>query len=167
MTLESCENNVRISETYFTKGSWHDSASLVKTMLLLGNSDPSGHNFTYVTTVETFCRKYRLSSQIKCVTTHKQFLETNLMMLQAQMHPQIAFQKLVLSGVVIIRPEYDIDGLGQDCSISSALAMEILQSCTMPSILCMPLPEQMQHIEPNFIYSYDCIVDFSWVFHYV
>ena len=26
----------------------------------------------------------------------------------------------------------DIDGLVQDCSISSALAMEILQSCTKP-----------------------------------
>ena len=26
-----------------------------------------------------------------------------------------------------------IDGLVQDCSISSALAMEILQSCTKPS----------------------------------
>ena len=29
---------------------------------------------------------------------------------------------------------YYIDGLVQDCSISSALAMEILQSCTKPSI---------------------------------
>ena len=28
----------------------------------------------------------------------------------------------------------DIDGLVQDCSISSALAMEMLQSCTKPSI---------------------------------
>ena len=28
---------------------------------------------------------------------------------------------------------YHIDGLMQDCSISSALAMEILQSCTKPS----------------------------------
>ena len=32
---------------------------------------------------------------------------------------------------------HDIDGLVQDCSISSALAMEILQSCTKPSILTM------------------------------
>ena len=32
-----------------------------------------------------------------------------------------------------------IDGLGQDCSISNALAMEILQSCTKPSI-CFQLP---------------------------
>ena len=31
--------------------------------------------------------------------------------------------------------EYHIDGLVQDCSISSALAMEILQSCTKPLIL--------------------------------
>ena len=30
-----------------------------------------------------------------------------------------------------------IDGLMQDCSISSALAMEILQSCTKPSIFGM------------------------------
>ena len=30
--------------------------------------------------------------------------------------------------------EADIDGLAQDRSISSALAMEILQSCTKPSI---------------------------------
>ena len=29
-----------------------------------------------------------------------------------------------------------IDGLVQDCIISSALAMEILQSCTKPSIYC-------------------------------
>ena len=28
----------------------------------------------------------------------------------------------------------DIDGLVQDCSNSSALAMELLQSCTEPSI---------------------------------
>ena len=28
----------------------------------------------------------------------------------------------------------DIDGLVQDCSISSVLAMEILQSCTKPLI---------------------------------
>ena len=29
---------------------------------------------------------------------------------------------------------FDIDGLAQDCSNSSALAMELLQSCTKPSI---------------------------------
>ena len=32
---------------------------------------------------------------------------------------------------------YHIDGLVQDCSISSAFAMEILQSCTKPSISYM------------------------------
>ena len=31
-----------------------------------------------------------------------------------------------------------IDGFVQDCSISSALAMEILQSCTKP-LICLPL----------------------------
>ena len=31
-----------------------------------------------------------------------------------------------------------VDGLVQDCSISSALAMEILQSCTKPS-KCVPI----------------------------
>ena len=33
----------------------------------------------------------------------------------------------------------NIDGLGQDCSNSSALAMELLQSCTKPSILSLML----------------------------
>ena len=33
-----------------------------------------------------------------------------------------------------------IDGLVQDCSNSSALAMELLQSCTKPSILSLPQP---------------------------
>ena len=31
---------------------------------------------------------------------------------------------------------HDIDGLAQDCSISIANAMEILQSCTKPSMSC-------------------------------
>ena len=31
--------------------------------------------------------------------------------------------------------DYHVDGLLQDCSISSALAMEILQSCTKPLVL--------------------------------
>ena len=30
--------------------------------------------------------------------------------------------------------DYNIDGLVQDCSISSALAMKLLQSCTKPSV---------------------------------
>ena len=33
----------------------------------------------------------------------------------------------------VTNPVHQIDGLVQDCSISSALAMEILQSCTKPS----------------------------------
>ena len=32
------------------------------------------------------------------------------------------------------KPLHYIDSLVQDCSISSALAMEILQSCTKPQI---------------------------------
>ena len=32
-----------------------------------------------------------------------------------------------------------MDGLVQDCSNSSALAMELLQSCTKPLILCWPI----------------------------
>ena len=32
-----------------------------------------------------------------------------------------------------------IDGLVQDCSNSSALAMELLQSCTKHSVYCMPI----------------------------
>ena len=38
--------------------------------------------------------------------------------------------------VVIIR---HVDGLVQDCSNSSALAMELLQSCTKPSMSCIQL----------------------------
>ena len=33
-----------------------------------------------------------------------------------------------------------IDGLVQDCSNSSALAMELLQSCAKPSICTNPCP---------------------------
>ena len=40
------------------------------------------------------------------------------------------------SVVSIILPNIHIDGLVQDCSNSSALAMELLQSCTRPSISC-------------------------------
>ena len=38
------------------------------------------------------------------------------------------------SNVQRVYSNYSIDGLMQDCGISSALAMEILQSCTMPLI---------------------------------
>ena len=37
------------------------------------------------------------------------------------------------------RIRYDIDGLMQNCSISNALALEILQSCTKPRMLCIRL----------------------------
>ena len=36
--------------------------------------------------------------------------------------------------MVMVYFRADIDDLMQDCSISSALAMEMLQSCTKPSI---------------------------------
>ena len=36
---------------------------------------------------------------------------------------------------VILIVIHDIDGLMQDCGNSSAFAMELLQSCTKPSIL--------------------------------
>ena len=42
--------------------------------------------------------------------------------------------------------QHDIDGLVQDCSISSALAMEILQSCTKPSI-CIVWKEDIHTVK--------------------
>ena len=42
-----------------------------------------------------------------------------------------------------------IDGLVQDCSNSSALAVELLQSCTKPSI-CISQP---QFVEQNCLYK--------------
>ena len=42
---------------------------------------------------------------------------------------------LLLISSNLIQVMHHIDGLVQDCSISSALAMELLQSCTKPSIL--------------------------------
>ena len=43
----------------------------------------------------------------------------------------------------------DIDGLVQDCSNSSALAMELLQSCTKPSICHSQV--QLDHVIPKLI----------------
>ena len=37
----------------------------------------------------------------------------------------------------IAKATHNIDGLVQDCSNSSVLAMELLQSCTKPSIFCV------------------------------
>ena len=45
--------------------------------------------------------------------------------------PLVCLSYLVMGHVV---RSHDIDGLVQDCSNSSALAMELLQSCTKPSI---------------------------------
>ena len=41
-----------------------------------------------------------------------------------------------MTGIEILGKKkiYHIDGLAQDCSNSSALAMELLQSCAKPSI---------------------------------
>ena len=43
----------------------------------------------------------------------------------------------------VMKPVYtlNIDGLVQDCSISSSLAMEVLQSCTKWSILSVWLDD--------------------------
>ena len=49
-----------------------------------------------------------------------------------------------------------IDGLVQDCSISSVLAMEILQSCTKPSI------SYMSHYEPIKDTSYLALMGKLW-----
>ena len=38
----------------------------------------------------------------------------------------------------MFQTHHEIDGLVQDCSNSSALAMELLQSCTKPSELRYP-----------------------------
>ena len=48
-----------------------------------------------------------------------------------------------------------IDGLVQDCSISSALAMEILQPCAKPSISSRPL----------YIYKYTYVHDNKYVLY--
>ena len=62
------------------------------------------------------------------------------------------------------------DGLVQDCSNSSALAMELLQSCTKPSIYSQDrysncLPEHfcdMSHMEHYYIYTTDWTKTVSW-----
>ena len=53
--------------------------------------------------------------------------------------------------------EHYIDGLVQDCSIASALAMEILQSCTKPSIyrLCIIILRTfLQSLAENMIHEW-------------
>ena len=51
---------------------------------------------------------------------------------------------IVCQGCFISAVPY-IDGLVQDCSISSALALEILQSCTKPSISYMIIGKMEQY----------------------
>ena len=51
--------------------------------------------------------------------------------------------------------EHYIDGLVQDCSISSALAMDILQSCTKPSIYRLCIIILRTWITPIFGWKYD------------
>ena len=46
----------------------------------------------------------------------------------------------------------DIDGLVQDCSISSALAMEILQSCTKPSMCTCQPGKKLLYMNTVYIY---------------
>ena len=53
--------------------------------------------------------------------------------------------RLVQSNMKVI---FHIDGLVQDCSDSSVLAMELLQSCTKPSI-CNPCCNRAENGEIN------------------
>ena len=48
--------------------------------------------------------------------------------------------------------QHYIDGLVQDGSNSSALAIELLQSCTKPSIWCLQYPSQTE-IFQSIVYS--------------
>ena len=64
----------------------------------------------------------------------------------------------MLTAYVVYMPHFlsnHIDGLMQDCSISSALAMEILQFCTKPSI-CAAFP-WMEEIKYLAICNHCCI----------
>ena len=51
------------------------------------------------------------------------------------------FQVNICCKMVVSRPRYYINGLVQDCSISIANALEILQPCTKPSRYCVQLQE--------------------------
>ena len=67
---------------------------------------------------------------------HDQSSPINFARLKRSQNVIYTFRKKALGYRVIhfINREYDVKGLMQDCSISSALAMEILQSCTKPSM---------------------------------
>ena len=55
---------------------------------------------------------------------------------------------IFVMGITVPRKGHHIDDLVQDCSNSSALAMELLQSCNKPSILNSPI-----HFQPCFTSS--------------
>ena len=55
-----------------------------------------------------------------------------------------------------------IDGLVQDCSNSSALAMELLQSCTEPLIYYLGFWMHSAYIEMIDIMSYKVLVMLLW-----
>ena len=54
----------------------------------------------------------------------------------------------MLYDVIVLHIISYFDGVVQDCSISSVLAMEILQSCTKPSILLDHFVKRFDQIHP-------------------
>ena len=56
--------------------------------------------------------------------------------------------------------QFDINGLAQDCSISSALAMEILHSCLNPSVLLLCSLTHMWYIIDS-----TCSQQIDFIFH--
>ena len=48
-----------------------------------------------------------------------------------------------------------MDGLVQDCSISSLLAIEILQSCTEPHLIKMDINSMWWTVLKKYEYEYD------------
>ena len=59
-----------------------------------------------------------------------------------------------------------IYGLVQDCSNSSALAMELLQSCTMPSICFLLILGDPCHLFTHVVHGYFIgTIEFKWTFN--
>ena len=80
---------------------------------------------------------------------------------------------LALCVLNIMRPEYYcvyysvsslIDGLVQDCSISSALAIQILQSCLKP-LIWASVVVRMMLLKMPLLWQYVCIVLNFWIWH--
>ena len=69
------------------------------------------------------------------------------------------FEFLVNRPVYIFYHTSHIDGLVQDCSNSSALAMELLQSCTKPSILLFYTEKEVLHILMAWWYNNELCFD--------